>query len=231
LTEAQWALINAGMRDLGVRDDSDLARRLGVKPQTVWKWRRNDRTPSSDAMEAIARLFNLTLAQLADPEGYAEAIGTSDSVAGVVRPTGPRSSARDLDIYDGVGAATKLSDLEDAMSPMERRPAPEGYEAEIGPNGIGVLVRGESMAGWQKRPIHHGDTAWLNPRDNRRVRGVVIAIVRESEDSEPKAVIKFHDGDGGLWSVPVDGARERFRVHELLDMAPVIVLTSPPGEP
>lgn len=210
-------------------DQKQLARAAKVSRPYLSQLENNKHPrPGGDVVARLADALEVTVDELR-PKG--RGVGLGEDIADVFRANGPRSSARDLDIYDGVGAATKLSDLEDAMSPMEQRPAPEGYDAEIGPNGIGVLVRGESMAGWQKRPIHHGDTAWLNPRDNRRVRGVVIAIVRESEDSEPKAVIKFHDGDGGLWSVPVDGARERFRVHELLDMAPVIVLTSPPGEP
>lgn len=40
---------------------TDLARRVGVKPSTVWEWENGDCNPSYDSLEKIARACGVEL--------------------------------------------------------------------------------------------------------------------------------------------------------------------------
>ncbi|HXI18721.1 MAG TPA: helix-turn-helix transcriptional regulator [Chloroflexota bacterium] len=205
-----------------------IGQELGVTDPTVSRWLSGEIPIPGHALVHIARRVEASIDDLTEQPRVA----MTGNVSGVIGQRREQRGANgQLAVYDGLGAAAALSGLDNLPDPIDHRDAPEGYEDVLGPHGIGMRVRGESMAGGLRRPILDGDIAWFNPRLPCRSRGVMAAVVREAEDSEPKSVVKFHDGDGGLFSLPATGLRVPFPVYEILAMVRVVVLTSPPGEP
>jgi SOS-response transcriptional repressor LexA len=88
-----------------------------------------------------------------------------------LRPIG----ARPLPVYRW-GACGDPRDQESPPDPDRLEYPPPGRETLIGPNGFGVVVKGDSMAG---RGIFDGDVVWVNPERAYAVGKVVLALVSD----------------------------------------------------
>jgi transcriptional regulator with XRE-family HTH domain len=229
----------------------ELARRSGVSVTNLSAIERGTiKNPQYRTQAAIAHALGWSRMEylehsddLEPPERYRyresglEQLNFKDAGIDYVAVHGPETRLQDevnkLSIYSAVAAAQVLFGVDSLPEPIDRRDAPKGYEVRLGPRGIGVIVRGESMGAWAKRPIHDGDIAWINLEDDFDGRGVVVAVIREDEDGEPKVTIKFHDGGRRLFAYPSEKAGERvlFPAQEIIAMRKVIVVSSPDGEP
>jgi SOS-response transcriptional repressor LexA len=85
------------------------------------------------------------------------------------------SSARPLPVFRW-GACGDPRDQESPPDPDHLEYPPPGRETLIGPNGFGVVVKGDSMAG---RGIFDGDVVWVNPERPYAVGKVVLALVSD----------------------------------------------------
>ena len=74
------------------------------------------------------------------------------------------------------GACGDPRDQESPPDPDRLEYPPPGRETLIGPNGFGVVVKGDSMAG---RGIFDGDVVWVNPERAYAVGKVVLALVSD----------------------------------------------------
>src|SRR5437879_2797581 len=88
-----------------------------------------------------------------------------------LRPAG----ARPLPVFRW-GACGDPRDQESPPDPDHLEYPPPGRETLIGPNGFGVVVKGDSMAG---RGIYDGDVVWVNPERPYAVGKVVLALVTD----------------------------------------------------
>jgi SOS-response transcriptional repressor LexA len=88
-----------------------------------------------------------------------------------LRPAG----ARPLPVFRW-GACGDPRDLASPPDPDHLEYPPPGRETLIGPNGFGVVVKGDSMAG---RGIYDGDVVWVNPERPYAVGKVVLALVSD----------------------------------------------------
>lgn len=85
------------------------------------------------------------------------------------------SSAQPLPVFRW-GACGDPRDQESPPDPDHLEYPPPGRETLIGPNGFGVMVKGDSMAG---RGIYDGDVVWVNPERPYAVGKVVLALVSD----------------------------------------------------
>jgi SOS-response transcriptional repressor LexA len=85
------------------------------------------------------------------------------------------AGARPLPVFRW-GACGDPRDQECPPDPDHLEYPPPGRETLIGPNGFGVVVKGESMAG---RGIFDGDVVWVNPERPYAVGKVVLALVSD----------------------------------------------------
>jgi len=104
---------------------------------------------------------------------------------------------------------------------------PPGRETLIGPNGCGVVVKGDSMAG---RGISDGDVVWVNPERPYSVGKVVLALVSDIDGDAGEAgmVVKtFARTEVGecLLSETAAG-RSPFVCREFKVIGPVVGITS-----
>lgn len=114
------------------------------------------------------------------------------------------SEARLLPVYQW-GACGDPREVNSAPDPIDRVYAPLGAERLVGPQGFGVLVRGDSMT---NRSVLDGDRVWVNPELPPRLGRMVLARIWDHEDYEQGMVVKiWRDGEGfpRLWS---DGAED-----------------------
>ncbi len=101
---------------------------------------------------------------------------------------------------------------------------PVGRETLIGPNGFGVMVKGDSMAA---RGIFDGDVVWVNPDRPYQMGKVVLALVT-SVTGESGMVVKTYartDIGEGLMSETIDG-RSAVVCQEFKVIGPVVGITS-----
>jgi SOS-response transcriptional repressor LexA len=68
-------------------------------------------------------------------------------------------------------------DAERPPDPDHLEPAPVGRETLVGPDGFGVLVKGDSMAG---RGILDGDIVWVNPARPIHPGKAIVALVGDA---------------------------------------------------
>jgi SOS-response transcriptional repressor LexA len=85
------------------------------------------------------------------------------------------SGARPLPVFRW-GACGDPRDQESPPDPDHLEYPPPGRETLIGPNGFGVVVKGDSMAG---RGIYDGDVVWVNPERSYALGKVVLALVTD----------------------------------------------------
>jgi SOS-response transcriptional repressor LexA len=156
-------------------------------------------SPGKFRLDAVAHALNLrtsdalTAAQMPTTGAAAAATGSTESVTPrlVVPPTSPSPTtfgnvlggldqlrpvgARPLPVFRW-GACGDPRDQESPPDPDHLEYPPPGRETLIGPNGFGVVVKGDSMSG---RGIFDGDVVWVNPERPYAVGKVVLALVSD----------------------------------------------------
>jgi SOS-response transcriptional repressor LexA len=85
------------------------------------------------------------------------------------------------------GSCGDPRDQESPPDPDHLEYPPPGRESLIGPNGFGVMVKGDSMAG---RGIYDGDVVWVNPERAYSVGKVVLALVTDIAGEAAGMVVK-----------------------------------------
>jgi SOS-response transcriptional repressor LexA len=154
----------------------------------------------------------------AGPDGLA----TINVLGGVdqVRPSG----ARPLPVFRW-GSCGDPRDRESPPDPDRLEFPPPGRETLIGPNGFGVVVKGESMAG---RGIFDGDVVWVNPERPYQLGKVVLALVRDVSGESGMVVKTYARGDVGecLMSELAQGQRSPVVCQEFKVIGPVVGITS-----
>jgi SOS-response transcriptional repressor LexA len=96
-------------------------------------------------------------------------------------------SAQPLPVFRW-GSCGDPRDRESPPDPDHLEFPPPGRETLIGPNGFGVVVKGESMAG---RGIDDGDVVWVNPERPYQIGKVVLALVSD-EGGDAGMVVKTY---------------------------------------
>jgi SOS-response transcriptional repressor LexA len=107
----------------------------------------------------------------APPDQALRAVGNVLGNVDQVRAAG----SRPLPVFRW-GACGDPRDQESPPDPDHLEYPPPGRETLIGPNGFGVVVKGDSMAA---RGIFDGDVVWVNPERPYAVGKVVLALVSD----------------------------------------------------
>lgn len=210
----------------------DLAREAQVTKGYVSKIESGKAVKPSE--EELARVLRVLGFASVDALLTGERAVPGENVGAVVAAGNREHSAwEELPVFDGLRAAGIMTGAEQWPEPTASLEPPDEFKDEIGPNGIGMIVRGESMAGGLNTPIPDGTVVWFNPHVKTHRRGIVAAAIRESEDGEVRAVVKFHAGDNTLFSLPAPpgSARVPFPIHEIVAMCEVIAVDPQPGRP
>jgi transcriptional regulator with XRE-family HTH domain len=61
--------MHEAIRGAGIRNQADLAERLGVGPSTVSMWSRGEREPEPDNIEALARVLGVSVVRVYEALG------------------------------------------------------------------------------------------------------------------------------------------------------------------
>jgi SOS-response transcriptional repressor LexA len=122
------------------------------------------------------------------------------------------------------GSCGDPRDRESPPDPDHLEAPPPGRETLIGPNGFGVMVKGESMAG---RGINDGDIVWVNPDRPYQLGKVVLALVSDIGGEGGMVVKTYARTDVGecLLSETVHG-RSPVICDEFKIIGPVVGITS-----
>jgi SOS-response transcriptional repressor LexA len=154
------------------------------------------------------------------PNGY-EPFETVNVLGSVeqLRPAG----ARPLPVFRW-GSCGDPRDRESPPDPDHLEYPPAGRDTLIGPNGFGVVVKGESMAG---RGIFDGDIVWVNPERPYQLGKVVLALVSDVGGEAGMVVKTYAHTDVGecLLSETTTG-RSPVVCREFKIIGPVVGITS-----
>ena len=133
------------------------------------------------------------------------------------------SAAQPLPVFRW-GACGDPRDQESPPDPDHLEYPPPGRETLIGPNGFGVMVKGESMAG---RGIYDGDVVWVNPERPYAVGKVVLALVSDV-GGEAGMVVKTYARTevGDCLLSETAGGRTPVVCREFRIIGPVVGITS-----
>lgn len=136
-----------------------------------------------------------------------------------LRPDG----ARPLPVFRW-GSCGDPRDRESPPDPDHLEFPPPGRETLIGPNGFGVVVKGESMTA---RGIFDGDVVWVNPERPIQVGKVVLALVSDVGGNAGMVVKTFARTEVGecLLSETAEG-RSPVICREFKVIGPVVGITS-----
>jgi SOS-response transcriptional repressor LexA len=185
-------------------------------------------SPSKMRLDAVARALQLRTA-----DGLLSAAQHPEQVAQPGRPTvhnvvAPVEQltpldARLLPVFRW-GSCGDPRDRESPPDPDHLEFPPPGRETLIGPNGFGVMVKGESMAA---RGIFDGDVVWVNPERPYQLGKVVLALVTSVTGESGMVVKTYARTDIGecLVSETVDG-RSPVVCREFKVIGPVVGITS-----
>jgi SOS-response transcriptional repressor LexA len=199
-------------------------------------------SPGKFRLDAVARALNLRTSdallspRLADSSldgarqsllettghGRAAAEAESANVLGGLDQVRP-PSARPLPVFRW-GSCGDPRDRESPPDPDYLEYPPPGRETLIGPNGFGVVVKGDSMAG---RGIFDGDVVWVNPERPYQVGKVVLALVSDLSGEAGMVVKTYTRTDIGecLMSETSQG-RSPVVCKEFRVIGPVVGITS-----
>ena len=149
-------------------------------------------------------------------------VASPSNVVGLLdqlRPVG----ARPLPVFRW-GSCGDPRDRDCPPDPDHLEVPPPGRETLIGPNGFGVMVKGESMAA---RGIVDGDVVWVNPDRPYQLGKVVLALVTSVTGDSGMVVKTFARSDLGecLMSETLDG-RTPVVCREFKVIGPVVGITS-----
>src|SRR5437016_3690674 len=189
-------------------------------------------SPGKFRLDAVARALNLrtsdALLAAAPPpiivEPRRRATEPSDTVNVVggldqLRPAG----SRPLPVFRWVSCGDPR-DRESPPDPDHLEYPPAGRDTLIGPNGFGVLVKGESMAA---RGIYDGDVVWVNPERPYQLGKVVLALVSDASGEAGMVIKTYARTDVGecLLSETAQG-RSPVVCREFKVIGPVVGITS-----
>jgi transcriptional regulator with XRE-family HTH domain len=132
--------------------------------------------------------------------------------------------ARPLPVFRW-GSCGDPRDRESPPDPDRLEFPPPGHESLIGPNGFGVVIKGESMVG---RGIYDGDVVWVNPERPYQLGKVVLALVTDVSGESGMVVKTYARGDVGecLMSEPAQGQRSPVVCRDFRVIGPVVGITS-----
>ena len=122
------------------------------------------------------------------------------------------------------GSCGDPRDRESPPDPDHLEFPPPGRETLIGPNGFGVMVKGDSMAG---RGINDGDVVWVNPERPFQIGKVVLALVSDAS-GDAGMVVKTYRAHRGR-RVPAQRdrpGRSPVVCREFKIIGPVVGITS-----
>lgn len=141
LSESQWGLIDAALRDRGLSGDTPLMDIAKMSAASVSRWRSGTNGISEEKLRLIARGLKIPFAQLADPDSYAAAVADDGF-----------NSHKDSGESDDSLAAEDVKGVKASAPPSQRRPRiveteyvyyPVLGRANCGPGG-GAYSGGES---------------------------------------------------------------------------------------
>src|SRR3954447_23797769 len=166
-------------------------------------------SPSKTRLDAVARALELRTADglLGDVanapsathgEPPSDRSGDSALEVGVSNVAGNidhlrADGARPLPVFRW-GSCGDPRDRESPPDPDHLEFPPPGRESLIGPDGFGVVVKGESMAG---RGIFDGDVVWVNPDRAYQLGKVVLALVTDVTGESGMVVKTYARSDVG----------------------------------
>jgi SOS-response transcriptional repressor LexA/DNA-binding XRE family transcriptional regulator len=194
------------------------------EPRTLEERVRTARTARSGAQPAApgpsASRLDAT-GSLAVTERDRDGLSSTNVVGGLeqIRSSG----ARPLPVFRW-GSCGDPRDRESPPDPDHLEYPPPGRETLIGPNGFGVVVKGDSMSG---RGIFDGDVVWVNPERPYQIGKVVLALVTDVSGDAGMVVKTFTRSDVGecLMSETPDG-RSPVVCSEFKVIGPVVGITS-----
>jgi SOS-response transcriptional repressor LexA/transcriptional regulator with XRE-family HTH domain len=122
------------------------------------------------------------------------------------------------------GSCGDPRDRESPPDPDHLEFPPPGRETLIGPNGFGVMVKGDSMAG---RGIDDGDVVWVNPDRAYQIGKVVLALVSDVGGDAGMVVKTYARTEVGECLVSETAAgRSPVVCREFKIIGPVVGITS-----
>jgi SOS-response transcriptional repressor LexA/DNA-binding transcriptional regulator YiaG len=181
------------------------------------------RSQAGGGSRSQARVAGLAGPELASPdsasfapEGWASnVVGMLDQLVG--------AGSRLLPVFRW-GSCGDPRDRESPPDPDHLENPPLGRETLIGPNGFGVMVKGESMAG---RGIHDGDTVWVNPDRPYALGKVVLALVRDAGGVSGMVVKTYARTDVGECLLSeTEAGRSPVVCQEFRVIGPVVGITA-----
>jgi SOS-response transcriptional repressor LexA len=168
------------------------------------------------------RVFRTAAATVGFRPELSEDSTASANVLGAVDQV--RSSAARLLPVFRWGSCGDPRDRESPPDPDHLEYPPPGRETLIGPNGFGVVIKGESMAG---RGIYDGDVVWVNPERPYQVGKVVLALVTNLSGDSGMVVKTYSRSDvGECLMSESDQGRSPVVCQEFRVIGPVVGITS-----
>ena len=159
---------------------------------------------------------------------FAASDGGGDSTLQVMNVVAPLDylrpvGTRPLPVFRW-GSCGDPRDRESPPDPDHLEYPPPGRETLIGPNGFGVMVKGDSMAA---RGIVDGDVVWVNPERPYQLGKVVLALVTSVQGDSGMVVKTYARTDIGecLMSESAEG-RSPVVCQEFKIIGPVVGITS-----
>ena len=175
---------------------------------------------TSDALLAptptyLEPLFDYPRERFEAAQPLANVLGSLDHL----RPPG----AQPLPVFRW-GSCGDPRDRESPPDPDHLEYPPPGRETLIGPNGFGVMVKGDSMVA---RGIYDGDVVWVNPDRPYQIGKVVLALVSDVRGESGMVVKTYARTDIGecLLSETAQG-RSPVVCREFKVIGPVVGITS-----
>ncbi len=185
--------------------------------QTVYEWERGIRGIAGDQVSDLAAALGVTVAELYGEEPGPLRTSNVEQLVDV-----QRLEAAGIPIY----AWATLGPIAGpgAAEPLDWEPFPEDIE-DLGPRGIGVRVRGRSMA---NRGIEPGSTCFVDPQRGAQPGDVVLARAWSLDGSEVGMVVKVLANSGSALESDGDEGAESFAASRFELIGPV-VSTRPPS--
>lgn len=233
-------------------DDAALAHEVGIHPSNISHWRAGQRGPSAPTLRRVAEVLGIPYAELADPEGYEAAmsreferrdrelvgappVSRSDLRSPFVTATAPQviPIGGEAQLFSAAGAAEVLEGISSNPDSVGEEVPPSRFRDKLGPEPIGVLIEGESLAGVG---VHEGMVAWINTTDRQYYRDndFVLANVREKPGDDLKTVVKrlqLENGEYVLYSVKERGKPTPFRPEYMVLLARVVCFRERTAQP
>lgn len=163
---------------------SELARRLGVTPQSVQQWEKGRNSPRGKRLEALAQILNCTKEWLMFGSNEPEPNTATNFV---------NIPVFDIELAAGAGRHIDMEEVSDWV-PIDQDWI---YQNALSPDHLSVVyVKGDSMT----PKLEDGDMLLINTAERRPVSGKIYAIAVENE-LRVKRLMKRMDGN---WLITSD---------------------------